>query len=294
MINFYFAATLSERPMPKKKTSAANTAKKIQSTKAVKKTVQSPYSFKSFVDFANNNFALLFLFLVMFIAGFVIGSLWTEKQMLKANSDQKVVVKGANDPAAGAVPGGPSEETLKKVPKVNKDDHIRGKINAEVVFIEYSDFECPFCNRFHDSMKQIMNEYGNKVAWVYRHFPLGFHANAQKLAELSECVAKLGGNDKFWQFSDSFLSKVQTDKTISQIDNALNLVSEIGLNQAAVKACVDSGEMTEKVTKQTTSGSNAGISGTPGTIVVTKDGQYELVPGALPFEQLKAIIEKYL
>jgi|AntRauTorcE11897_2_1112592.scaffolds.fasta_scaffold08011_3 protein-disulfide isomerase len=90
---------------------------------------------------------------------------------------------------------------------VDDNDHIRGNIDAEVVLVEYSDFFCPFCSSFHDTMKQIVGTYeADQVAWVYRHFPipqLQGHEQAPLYAQASECVADLGGNDAFWSFSDS-------------------------------------------------------------------------------------------
>lgn len=86
---------------------------------------------------------------------------------------------------------------------VTEKDHIAGNPNAELLIVEYSDPECPFCKRFHETMMQVMNEYGktDKVAWVYRHFPLdSIHSKARKEAEAIECAGELGGNDKFWEY----------------------------------------------------------------------------------------------
>lgn len=101
---------------------------------------------------------------------------------------------------------GKSDGSVKTtVNPVTPNEHIKGNPNAEVFVIEYSDPECPFCKRFHETMKSVMQEYGDtgKVAWVYRHFPLdALHTKARKEAEAFECAAELGGNVKFWEYAD--------------------------------------------------------------------------------------------
>lgn len=98
-----------------------------------------------------------------------------------------------------------AELALENVDPVSASDHIRGNPDAEIVIVEYSDFDCPFCARFHSTMNSVMDQYGEEVAWVYRHFPLeSLHPNAPAVAVASECVAELGGNDAFWKFADSY------------------------------------------------------------------------------------------
>ena len=75
---------------------------------------------------------------------------------------------------------------------MTKEDWVFGNRNAEIALIEYSDLECPFCKKFHPTAQQVVDEYKGKVMWVFRHYPLSFHANAQKEAEASECAAELG------------------------------------------------------------------------------------------------------
>ncbi len=88
-----------------------------------------------------------------------------------------------------------------EVPALAADDRYLGNINADVVIIEYSDIDCPFCKRFHPTMERIAQEYGSKIAWVYRHFPLdSLHPEARTKAEATECVAQLAGNEVFWRY----------------------------------------------------------------------------------------------
>ncbi len=82
-------------------------------------------------------------------------------------------------------------------------DHVRGNQNARFALIEYSDFECPFCQRFHPTASQLIADMDN-VKWVYRHFPLdSIHPQARELAKASECAAKEGGEEAFWKFADT-------------------------------------------------------------------------------------------
>ena len=87
---------------------------------------------------------------------------------------------------------------------ISSSDHLLGSPNADIIFVEYSDFECPYCKVFHETMHKIIDEYGKdgKVAWVYRHLPIEqLHSKAAKEAEASEWAADQGGNETFLKFS---------------------------------------------------------------------------------------------
>lgn len=177
----------------------------------------------------------------------------------------------APQPTDTAPVGGP-------VKPVDATDHVLGKADAKVTVIEYSDFECPFCNQIVPSFKQMLQEFPNDVRLVYRHFPLSFHPQAQKAGEASECAAKVGGNDAFWKMHDKLFENQQTLGT----DTYLRLAKEIGVNEAAFKTCLDSGEMAAKVNSDMASGNDAGVNGTPATFINGK-----LVSGAVPYATLK-------
>jgi protein-disulfide isomerase len=105
---------------------------------------------------------------------------------------------------------------LPELPAVNNDDYVRGPANARVTIVEYSDFDCPFCNQFHSTMNQIMAEYPNDVRWVYRHYPLTqLHPNAENVARISECVQDVGGTEKFWEFADEYFGTVGAGATVT-------------------------------------------------------------------------------
>jgi len=91
-----------------------------------------------------------------------------------------------------------------EVSPVDPSEHILGDITkAQVTIIEYSDFECPFCARFHPILEKIVSESNGNVAWVYRNFPLvQIHQHAMERAIAAECVAKIKGNNAFWKYAD--------------------------------------------------------------------------------------------
>ncbi len=78
--------------------------------------------------------------------------------------------------------------------------------------MEYSDFECRYCKRFHPTAKAVVQAYAGKVNWVYCHFPLGFHnPGAQKQAAASECANELGGNYAFQKYTDAIYARTRSN-----------------------------------------------------------------------------------
>lgn len=166
---------------------------------------------------------------------------------------------------------------------VTASDHLRGNKNAKVVMIEYSDFQCPFCQKHHTTMKQIIDEFGDQVAWVYRHLPLNqLHPLANKAALASECASEQG---KFWEYAD----KLYENQDSLTSDYFGQLASELGLNTSQFNECLSTSKYQAEVNSQLNNANQAGAQGTPATFV-----NGELIPGAIPYEQFKGYIENLL
>ncbi|MBU2214234.1 DsbA family protein [Patescibacteria group bacterium] len=193
------------------------------------------------------------------------------------------------DKPTAAQPTPPPPPPAGEVTPPSDTDHIRGDADAVITIIEYSDFECPFCSRHAPTVDQLVEDYDGKVNLVFRHFPLGFHANAQKAAEATECAADQGGNDSFWGFHDALFEKGVTP------DSFADYATELGLDAGEFSDCLDSGEFEQKVKDDMAGGSKAGVRGTPGNVLYnneTKESQ--IVSGAQPLANFKSIIDGML
>lgn len=163
---------------------------------------------------------------------------------------------------------------------ITKNDHIRGNFDSPITLVEFSCFECPFSARHNPTLIKILDDYKGKVRLVYKHFPLGFHPNAQKAAEASECADEQG---KFWEYHDKLFENFQLGYSI---ENFKQWAKDLGLNSGKFNDCLDSGKFAQKVQADFQEGSAKGVNGTPATFI---NGQ--LVSGALPFDSFKQTID---
>lgn len=194
--------------------------------------------------------------------------------------------------ATGETEGQMEAPDLTKIDPVTEDDHIRGNPNAPIVFVEYSDYDCPFCKNFHATMNRIMDEHGStgQVAWVYRHFPLEqLHPSAPKIAQASECVADLGGNTAFWTFSDLVFEERGTNEPtdMSRLDE---FAVTAGVDEAAFNACLESGQKKDAVNEDAADAVEIGGRGTPHTIILV-GGEQGVINGAQPYATVKQIVD---
>ncbi|MBI5005378.1 MAG: DsbA family protein [Candidatus Lloydbacteria bacterium] len=202
-----------------------------------------------------------------------------------------------NDAKKDLAKNTPSQSaSAEKVKPLGDTDHLLGSPSASVTIIEFSDFECPFCKQFHQTMKQIVDTYGKdgRVAWVYRHFPLdGLHSKARKESEASECAAEQGGNTAFWNYADGIFAVTPSNNGLDL--NQLPIIAKnIGLDVKAFQTCLDSGKFASRVADNLADAIGSGGTGTPYSIIVTPKGGVFPFSGALPFEQVKSLIEQAL
>ncbi|MBI4057839.1 thioredoxin domain-containing protein [Candidatus Microgenomates bacterium] len=226
---------------------------------------------------------------------FLLGVLWQKVTTLEG-SGTKVAGTTQGNSTSGDQPtnGKLSSEQAKKVPSVSDEDYIRGSKDAKVYLIEYSDLECPFCKQFHKTAQQAVDEYDGQVAWVYRHFPLDtLHPKADKEAEAAECAAEQKGVDGFWAYVDKVFAITPSNNGLDHAELP-KIATQIGLDESKFQSCLDSGKYKDKVEEQYQGGVTAGVSGTPGNFIVNQKGEVWIVPGAVPYDQLKSVIDEAL
>lgn len=192
-------------------------------------------------------------------------------------------------PAADAQQGDVPSVTA-NVPGPQAGDFIVGSPNAPIVLIEYSDFQCPYCQMIYPTLKKITSESNGQVAWIMREYPLyQIHPNAMPAANAAECIADQLGNDAFWKFADVIFGdqSKMSDSYYAQIAQTL------GANISTYNTCVKNQTFLSKIQKDTAAAQASGGQGTPYTVVLnTKTGKQYSIPGALPYEQIMAVINQ--
>jgi len=158
--------------------------------------------------------------------------------------------------------GGSGSGTALLVDAVVADDHTKGNLESPVVLVEYSDFQCPACGAYYPLVHQITDEFGDKITFAYRHFPLAqIHPNAELAARASE-AAEIQG--KFWEMHD-MLFEHQRDWSDSRDAETIfaSYAEELGLDKAKFLEDIDSSDVKARVRRDMESGNSMRIPGTP-------------------------------
>ena len=232
------------------------------------------------------------LVVLLAVAAFAAGSMWTEIRYLKQG-------KG------GAVEGGQGSEAVTPTPapqvrqqppevtelseeqraEIEEFDYVYGEEEAPVTMVEFTDYQCPFCGRYsNETLPKIEEEYikTGKVKYVLRNIPLTFHQYAQKAAEAAMCAAAQG---KYWEYHEVLFENQQA----LEVESLKKYAGQVGLDQAKFDQCLDEGEMEQVVKDDAALAQRVGVTGTPTFFINGK----KLV-GAQPYEVFKKMIDEAL
>lgn len=172
------------------------------------------------------------------------------------------------------------------LPKISGTDIKVGQDDAKVKLIEFSDFQCPYCKVLHPTINQALSEYGDKIQFVFKQFPLSFHPQAQNAALASECANEQG---KFLAYADKLFETQDSWGKTTGTQSFKNLAVQMGLQSSQFSTCLDSKKYQDKISADLTEGQSFGISGTPAIFINNR-----FQTGAVDYATLKGIIDSEL
>jgi protein-disulfide isomerase len=225
------------------------------------------------------------LFLAAYVAGWAMGSASGD-----GHSAIRAAVREAVASAVGQVPSSSgAAETPRQAPPERYSVAIagnptRGPADAPVTIIEFSDFQCPFCKRFHDeTLPALLKKYEGKIRFVYRDFPIReIHANAQGAAEAAQCA---NDQQKYWEYHDLLF---QNQDHLQRAD-FLAYARQLNLDVKTFQDCYDRAKYAVEVQEDVKAGQALGIGGTPTFFINGRP-----LVGAQPLSAFSAIIDAEL
>ncbi|MBJ18595.1 MAG: thioredoxin domain-containing protein [bacterium] len=183
-------------------------------------------------------------------------------------------------PAGAARAGRPNRPDANREYDVDVDDApIKGGDDAIVTIVEWSDFQCPFCNRVTPTLAQIEKEYGDKVRFAFKHMPLSIHAQAPRAHAAAEASHRQG---KFWEMHDRIFAN-QRDLSVATLDR---YAREIGLDMEQYAQDVEATEVKQRIDQDMQQATKLGVTGTPSFFI---NGRF--LSGAQPFPNFKRVID---
>ncbi len=178
------------------------------------------------------------------------------------------------------------EETFDRPlqPEIRADESIRGKKDAPLLLVEYSDFECPFCTRGYTTVMELMKKYGDKIKFVYKHLPLSFHPQAMVASKYYEAI-RLQSPEKAFKFHDEIF------KNQGKLKNGEAFLKSIaksaGADMAKLAQDVNSKQVQDRINADMEEAGKFGMQGTPGFILNGVP-----VKGAYPSDHFVDIVEE--
>lgn len=179
-----------------------------------------------------------------------------------------------------------------KVTPIAEEDYTEGLVDtAPVVLVTYADLNCSFCKIYHQTIQGVLDDYGDQVAYVFRHFPI---VGSVQQAQAAECVGKAGGNEAFLEFVDRYFAEVNGTSRSTNPESAKQLAADMGFD---ISACLESGETAELVDADSNNAGEIGIAGTPSTVMINRavePAQYQLLQGAYSRQDLDILLTTIL
>ena len=170
-----------------------------------------------------------------------------------------------------------------KLAKIAADDAPAfGPKDAKVTIVEFSDFQCPYCTKAADTVKEIKKKYGDKVRFVFRQFPLDFHKQAHGASQASLAAHAQG---KFWPYHDALFA----NQSALQPADLEKYAKQVGLNMAAFTKAVKEKTFAKTVDADLALGQEVSVQGTPTMFL-----NGERVPNPTDFKALASMIDKKL
>jgi len=180
----------------------------------------------------------------------------------------------------------PSKAVMAKI-KLDEAS-CQGPKDAKVIIVKFSDYQCPFCAKGYTTMEEVLKQYGDKVRFCFKDFPLGFHPWAEPAAIAAKCV-KQQNAEAYWKVYHGFFENQKDVNPGNVNEKAWSFVEGAGLDKGKFDECVNSKATQATVKAETAEGQSLGVTGTPSFVI---NGR--LLVGAQPIDAFKAVIDDEL
>lgn len=223
-----------------------------------------------------------------FVVGLSVGYIFWGRAPLRVGTSEAAVQAQAAAPQTQAPSAGQAaaeeQAPIQRYDVPEDDDPVIGPADAAITIIEFSDFECPYCQRWHTEVfGRIRSDYPDQVRIVYRDFPLkSIHPNAVPAAEAANCALE---QEAFWEFSE----KLYSGQYNFSDETYVKIAEELGLDAAAFEECYTSGRYADEVEADYQYAGNLGVRSTPTFFLNGLP-----IVGAQPYEVFKEVIDKEL
>lgn len=179
------------------------------------------------------------------------------------------------------------------VPDEKSGDHyLYGSPDARFTLLIFSEIECPYCQKFHETPKSLVNESNGEINIKWMHFPLPFHnPAAEKEALAAECIAEQKGNKGFWLAIDEMFKMTKSGG--QGVNSLINIAQSTGVNVNQFSICINEERYMERIKNQISIGNRLGVNSTPTTVIIdNKTLKRFTVSGAQPGVAIKSIINR--